>query len=78
MQPDDKTTGVAEAFAELLRQARRPRPPAGYEKCRAMATDDLKRLWDSYDGAETADPEVSGEAVHLVLNQRGEGIYCAV
>ena len=77
-QATPETTGVAEAFAELLRHARRPRPPAGYAKCCAMPTDDLKRLWDSYDGAETADPEVSGEAVHLVLNQRGEGIYCAV
>lgn len=52
--------------------------PYGTHLARKEATDDLKRLWDSYDGAETANPLISGEAVHMVLNERGEGKYCAV
>lgn len=67
-------------FAALL-AAPRPTPvytPSGLDKCRTLATDQIKALWDSYDGAVTADPEISGEAVHMVLNERGEGAYCAV
>lgn len=43
-----------------------------------LTTDQLKQFWDSYDGAKTSDPIVSGEMVHLELNLRGEGDYCAV
>lgn len=52
--------------------------PYGTDKARKLSTIELKALWDSYDGAETADYLISGEAVHLVLNERGEGKYCAV
>lgn len=45
---------------------------------RTLPTDELKRLWDGYDGAEVGDRNTSGEAVHAVLNERGEGEYCAV
>lgn len=50
----------------------------GVKAARQLSTSALKALWDSYDGAETSDPAISGEAVHLVLNERGEGLYCAV
>lgn len=50
----------------------------GVRKARSLDTDTLKRLWDSYDGTATSDEEISGEAVHRVLNERGEGSYCAV
>lgn len=68
-----------EAFADLMRQSQLERSlPYGTRRARALSTDALKALWDSYDGAETADPEIHGEAVHLVLNERGEGDYCRV
>jgi hypothetical protein len=47
-------------------------------KVRQLSIEDLKRLWDSYDGLNTSDPDISGEEVHQVLNERGEGLYCAV
>lgn len=43
-----------------------------------MPLDQLKALWDSFDGIETSDPNVSGEDVHMELNRRGEGHYCPV
>ncbi len=64
-----------ERFAALLRQ---PRPWPGLVRARGLTTERLKELWDSYDGAETADPEICGEDVHYVLNERGEGDYCCV
>lgn len=70
---------IAIAFVKLMTEAQQLSAlPYGTAKARASTTDHLKRLWDSYDGAETADDEISGEAVHLVLNERGEGRYCAV
>jgi hypothetical protein len=56
----------------------RPKTPYGTALARTLSTQELKRLWDSYDGVETADSRISGEAVHLVLNERCEGKYCAV
>jgi hypothetical protein len=52
--------------------------PYGTHRARKLTTDELKKLWDSYDGIETSDPFISGEAVHMVLNERREGSYCAV
>ena len=66
-------------MSDVLRIVRLPREPmSGVFRARRLSTDALKRLWDSYDGAVTSDPEISGEAVHCVLNERGEGRYCAV
>lgn len=42
-----------------------------------MDTDSVKRLWDAYDGSN-APLGISGEAIHMDLNRRGEGRYCAV
>jgi hypothetical protein len=42
-----------------------------------MATDDVMRLWDQYDGINEPDG-ISGEAIHEMLNARGQGSYCAV
>ena len=68
------------AGADIRRPDLPPRrvPEHGEWKARRMSTEYLKVLWDRYDGVNTADPEISGEAVHLVLNERGEGAYCAV
>jgi hypothetical protein len=57
---------------------RRWKDPYGTDVARTLSTEELKRLWDSYDGIETSDHRISGEAVHLVLNERREGKYCAV
>lgn len=42
-----------------------------------MTDDELKRLWDLYDG-ENAPDGWSGEAIHAELNVRGLGSYCAI
>lgn len=47
------------------------------DRARKLTTDQLKAAWDRYDGIDQpGDP--SGEHIHLVLNERGEGAYCAV
>lgn len=53
---------------------------------RELSTDELKRIWDAFDAdAEECDagyfwpqntPHI--EEVHRLLNERGEGNYCAV
>lgn len=43
----------------------------------AKPIEELKALWDRYDGCNAPD-DFSGELIHLVLNKRGEGSYCAV
>lgn len=53
--------------------------PAGAGIARSLTTERLKALWDAWDGsADTDEPGVSGEAVHWVMNERGEGAYVAV
>lgn len=42
-----------------------------------MPIDQLKALWDRYDGCNAPDG-YDGEDIHAVLNMRGEGRYCAV
>lgn len=42
-----------------------------------MPTAAIRALWDAYDGCNC--PEgISGEAIHEVLNARGDGAYCSV
>ncbi len=68
------------AFLVQQRQEKR------LEEFRNLSTDELKALWDGFDGdAELNQPGYfwpdSGphlEDVHLLLNERGEGSYCAV
>jgi len=56
------------------------------EKARELSTEKLKELWDQFDAdAEAGEPGYFWpddsphiEEVHLVLNERGEGKYCAV
>lgn len=46
-------------------------------RCKAMTIEELRALWDLYDGIE--DPKgIAAEAVHAELNQRGDGSYCAI
>lgn len=53
--------------------------PAGTGIARSLTTERLKALWDAWDGcSDTDEPGVSGEAVHWVMNERGEGAYVAV
>ena len=53
--------------------------PAGAGIARTLTTERLKALWDAWDGcSDTDEPGVSGEAVHWVMNERGEGAYVAV
>ncbi len=78
----DQSKTTAEAFLAMMREGDRIRRlRAAYpdlDAARALPTEELKALWDSYDGAETSNPDISGEVVHFVLNERGEGDYCAV
>lgn len=84
-----KTTAFPiEAFAKLIAESRRPKRviAPGEAQARCMATDELKALWDAFDGDVPAGapgefwpkdgPHI--EDVHLVLNERGEGAHCAV
>jgi len=74
---------IAEQFAKLIAKSRmrgKWQPPYGIEYARTLSTDKLKELWDRYDGSDDTigDDNISGEAIHLVLNERKEGSYCAV
>lgn len=42
-----------------------------------MSVEKVRRLWDAYDGTNSPGG-IGGEAIHLELNRRGEGWYCAV
>lgn len=53
-----------------------PDPP-DLEQTRSLSTDQLKALWDSWDG-HSLQQGISGETIHRVLNERGQGLYCAV
>ena len=56
------------------------REPYGTAYARNMTTEHLKLLWDRYDGSDDAigDDEISGEAIHMVLCERGESSYCCI
>lgn len=76
---------IAERFARLMSQSRMNKRmgfsmPYGTDFARTLSTEKLKELWDKYDGIDTSigDDNISGEAIHLVLNERKEGSYCAV
>ena len=76
---------IAEQFAQLMSQSRMRKrmgwtPPYGTDYARTLSTKKPKELWDKYDGIDTSigDEKISGEAIHLVLNERKEGKYCAV
>jgi len=43
----------------------------------AKPIEEVKALWDHYDGCNRPG-DFDGEVIHLVLNRRGEGHYCAV
>ena len=42
-----------------------------------LSDEALMKLWDEYDGCNTPGGH-SGEDIHMELNQRGLGHYCAV
>lgn len=46
-------------------------PPIDVGLARLINTEELKRLWDEEDEI------VSYESIHYILNERGEGEYCA-
>lgn len=74
---------IAEQFAKLMAESRTMRkcqPPYGTDYARTLSTEKLKELWDKYDGSDDTigDDNISGEAIHLVLNERKEGSYCAI
>jgi hypothetical protein len=43
----------------------------------AMTRDQVRGLWDQYDGCNSPDG-ISAEMIHHHLNAIGDGIYCAV
>jgi len=78
---------IAEAFAALLSKHTgvrvidvTPAPQWWVAECdalRELPTDFLRVLWDLYDGCN-APLGFGGETIHAVLNERGDGAYCAV
>lgn len=76
---------VALAFRDLIiwsrRQAQQRAALAPYlpelERLAAMDTGTVKALWDAYDGCNDPDG-FDAVAIHIDLNRRGEGSYCAV
>lgn len=72
---------LAEAFATLLSDQRRNRLPEWWveetRKLREMPTEMIRLLWDLYDGCNSP-LGFAGETIHAVLNERGDGAYCAV
>jgi hypothetical protein len=77
---------VAEAFAALIAQSHKSKPHPHILKAQAMTTTELKAAWDAFDGdAKEGEPGFFWppdgpqiEDVHRVLNERGEGVHCAV
>lgn len=74
-------------FVELCRRFQAEHhKDARLVEIRKLSTDDLKALWDAFD--DDAKPGFQGyfwpptepqiEEVHMILNERGEGDYCAV
>jgi len=84
--------GIAEDFGRLLAEAARQRHEAarqqrladafpGLAKARTLSVAELRALWDSIDDSgsmATSDPDIDGDTVHFVLNEKNDGDYCAV
>lgn len=51
--------------------------PYHNDKIKLLSIDELKSLWDEYDGANEPD-DYWGEDIHYRLNELGHGEYCAV
>jgi len=49
-----------------------------YCKVLQLSVEELKKLWDSYDGITTSNQEYSVEDVHMALNVLGYVDYCRV
>jgi hypothetical protein len=76
---------IADDFAKMIaegqRQQRLIAAFPGLEKARKMSIPELRALWDSIDDSgsmATSDPEIDGDTVHFVLNEKGDVAYCAV
>ena len=70
-----------EAWTKIIKEQRiESSMPYGTKYARTLSTAQLKKLWDKYDGCDDSigDEKISGEAIHIVLNERKEGSYCAV
>lgn len=57
----------------ILQELRKER----LRKLDALSEGELKALWDQYDGCN-APGGYEGEDIHLALNLKGLGSYCAV
>lgn len=68
----------ASDFIEFITEVKKYGQWQSYWKAKKLSTIELKELWDSYDGIETKNSEIDGESVHIHLNLRGCGAYCAV
>jgi hypothetical protein len=84
MSRSDETRTTAPTWlarwSDLIRRMPVRQEPHGTITARGMTTTELKAAWDRYDGTDESIgiERLTGEAIHLVLNERGEGQYCAV
>lgn len=72
--PDEMSAVMAELSRRGYLQEHHARQ---LRELRAMPVDRLKQLWDAWDGSGTVEG-YDGEDIHRVLNEKGEGRYCAV
>jgi hypothetical protein len=64
-------------FEKYWKQKRCNARDAKVSALMVMPIELLKALWDRYDGGNAPDGH-DGEDIHMVLNMRGCGEYCAV
>lgn len=69
---------IAREFAKIWLLRNGPNPYAAeLDRMAGMELSDVRKLWDAYDGTNSP-LGFSGEAIHMELNLRGDGLYCAV
>lgn len=64
-------TTLTSRFEAMIRERRET------DRFAPLSTTTLKAMWDRWDAMNDVDG-MSGEDIHMELNRRGEGHYCAV
>lgn len=56
-----KSENTLKQFLDSIKRAKKYNGNTSYWKAQKMTTEELKKLWDSYDRERTSDPEIQGE-----------------